>query len=258
MVPSLEDRLGPLQREHVSRTGVHRLLALSGWGAIAVALAASLLAVGRAWFAYETFGPLAVDRWASPPGVVAGVSLITGVVLLLLARGRGRKVVRQYARGLVILSGRRGSALPWDEVREIHTHSVRYGLGRRPWGRLGELTLVARDGQKLRLDQSLNEYDELAEAVKRAVYPPLLEAYTRAFNHGESLPFGPLSLTAEGIRNGRKTLRWEDLSQARLERGWLEAVPLDRHHGPKMRFPARAIPNVDLCLQLIQELTPNR
>jgi hypothetical protein len=123
---------------------------------------------------------------------------------------------------------------------------------------LGELTLVARDGRKFRLDHSLFEYDELAEAVKRAVYPPLLDAYTRAFNHGESLPFGPLSLAAEGIRNGRKTLRWENLGQARLERGWLEALPADRRRGPRLRFAARSIPNVDLCLQLIQELTPNQ
>lgn len=257
MALSLEDKLGPAQREHRARPGAQRAVAIAGWTAVALALVAGVFAAGRALFAYQTYGPLAVDRWSSPPAMAAGGFVLVGVLLLLLGRGRRGTIVRQHARGLVIQRGRKGSAVPWDEIREIHTRSVRYGLGRWPWGRQGELILVTRDGRRFHLDQSLSGYDELAETVKRSVYPTLLDAYTRAFNHGQALPFGPLSLTPEGLHNGRKTLHWQNLAQARLERGWLEALPNDRRLGPRLAFPARSIPNVDLCLQLIQELTPH-
>ena len=164
-------------------------------------------------------------------------------------------MVFQHEQGLSIQRGRRGSALHWGDIRQVHTRSVRYGLGRWPGGRQDSLVLLTRDGRRFHLDQSLSDYDALAETVKRNVYPPLLDAYTRAFNHGQEIPFGPLRLTREGIQNGRKTLRWPNVAQARLERGWLEALPTDRRAGPRFRFPVRSIPNVDLCLQLIQELS---
>ncbi len=251
----LEDKLGPILREHRTRRGVHRVYALAGWTAVAVSLAAALFAIGRALFAYQTYGPLAVERWSSPSAYASGGFLVAGAVLLLLGRGRGGRLVHQHERGLSIQRGRRGSALPWDDIRQVHTRSVRYGLGRWPGGRQDSLMLVTRDGRRFHLDQSLGDYDVLVETVKRNVYPPLLDAYTRAFNHGQEVPFGPLRLTPDGIRNGRKLLRWQDVAQARLERGWLEALPADRRPGPRLRFPVRSIPNVDLCLQLIQELS---
>lgn len=251
----LEDKLGPFQSEHRTRRGVHRAYALAGWTAVAVSLVAALFAFGRALFAFQAYGPLAVQRWSSPPAYASGGFLVAGVVILFLGRGRGGRVVHQHERGLSIQRGRRGSALRWDDIRQVHTRSVRYGLGRFPWGRQDSLVLFTRDGRRFHLDQSLSDYDVLVETVKRNVYPPLLDAYTRAFNHGQSIPFGPLRLTPEGIQNGRKILRWQNVALARLERGWLEALPADRRAGPKLRFAAWSIPNVDLCLQLIQELS---
>ena len=251
----LEDKLGPVLREHRSRQGVHRVYALAGWTAVAFSLAAALFAIGRALFAYQTYGPLAVERWFAPSAYASGGFLVAGAASFFLGRGRGGMVVRQHERGLSIQRGRRGSALLWGDIRQVHVRSVRYGLGRWPGGRQDSLVLVTRDDRRFHLDQSLSDYDALAETVKRNVYPPLLDAYTRAFNHGQEIAFGPLRLTPEGIQNGRKTLRWPNVAQARLERGWLEALPADRRAGPRLRFPVRSIPNVDLCLQLIQELS---
>ena len=251
----LEDKLGPVLREHRTRQGIPRVYALAGWMAVAVSLAAALFAIGRALFAYQAYGPLAVERWFAPSAYASAGFLISGAAILFLGRGRGGRIVYLHERGLSIQRGRKGSAIHWGDIRQVHARSVRYGLGRWPAGRQDSLVLVTRDGRRFHLDQSLSDYDALAETVKRNVYPPLLDAYTRAFNHGQEIPFGPLRLTREGIQNGRKTLLWPNVAQARLERGWLEALPTDRRAGPRLRFPVRSIPNVDLCLQLIQELS---
>ena len=250
-----EDRLGPVIQEHQPKHGSYRAYARVGWVIVGIALAAGLLAVGQGLFAYQTYGPLAVERWASPAATAAVALALIGLGFLLVGRRRARMMVRQHARGLVVERGRRGSSIPWDEIKHVHTSSVRYGPTGLPWGRQDELVLVTRDGRRYRLNQALTDFDELVAAVKQGAYPTLLDAYTRAFNHGQSLPFGPLEIRAEGIHNGRKTLRWSDVGEARLEQGWLVVGPADRRAGPHLRYPARAVPNVDLCLQLIQELT---
>lgn len=253
-----EDRLGPVIREHRARRGAERGLIVAGWLILLAGLVAGLWAVLRGLFAYQTYGPLAVDRWSAPPAYAAAALALLGVVLLALGRQRSRTIVRRHARGLVIERGRLGSAIPWEDIKAIHTSSVRYGPGPLAWGRRDELILVTREGRRYRLRQAMDDFDELAGAVKQGVYPTLLDAYTRAFNHAQSLPFGPLQVTPEGIHNGRKVLPWSQVGQARLERGWLTVTPSQGQPGPRLRFPAHAIPNVDVCLQLIQELTPRR
>jgi hypothetical protein len=253
-----EDRLGPVIREHRSRRGAERGLMVAGWLILLAGMVAGLWAVLRGLFAYQTYGPLAVDRWSAPPGYAAAALALVGGALLILGRQRSRAIVRRHAGGLVIERGRQGSAIPWDDIKAIHTSSVRYGPGPLAWGRRDELVLVNREGRRYRLHQSMDDFDELAGAVKQSVYPTLLDAYTRAFNHAQSLPFGPLQITPEGIHNGRKILPWSQVGETRLDRGWLVVTPLEGQSGPRLRFPAHAIPNVDVCLQLIQELISRR
>jgi hypothetical protein len=254
----VQERLGPPLREHRPRRGSQRGYTVAGWLLLAIGLGAGLLAAGRGLFAYETFGPLAVERWAAPPAYASAILLAVGLGLLWLGRGPSRMVVRQHARGLAIERGRRGSAIPWDDIKHVYTSSVRYGPGPLALGHQEELVLVTRDGRRYRLRQALDDFDELVTAVKRGAYPTLLDTYTRAFNQAQSIAFGPLQLAPEGIHNGRKVLSWNQVGQARLERGWLVVDPSDAKAGPRLRFPARAVPNVDVCLQLIQELTSHR
>ncbi|HET7011881.1 MAG TPA: DUF6585 family protein [Anaerolineales bacterium] len=253
-----QNRLGPVIREHRPRSGSQRGFTLTGWAIMGLAAAAGILAAGRGLFAYQAYGPLAVDRWAAPAAYAAGILALLGLVFLLIGRVQGRVLVRQHARGLVIERGRRGSAIPWDEIRAIHTMSIRYGPGRLPWGRQDELMLITRDGRRYRLHQALTDFDELVAAIKQGVYPRLLEAYTQSFNQAQPLPFGPLQLTPSGIVNGRKTLAWADVGLAQLDQGMLVVKPKEGRRAPRLRFPVRAVPNVDVCLQLIQELTSSQ
>jgi hypothetical protein len=253
-----EDRLGPLFREHRSRRGAERGLIVAGWLLLGVATIAGLAALVRGLSAYQAYGPLAVERWAAPAGYAAAGLAAAGLGFLLLGRERARVTVHRHARGLVIVRGRQGAAIPWDDIKAIHVASVRYGPGPLAWGRRDELILTTRDGRRYRLNQSMDDFDELAADIKHNVYPTLLDAYTRAFNHAQSLPFGPLEVTPIGIHNGRKVLQWDKVGESRLERGWLVVDPAAGQSGPRLRFAAHAIPNVDVCLQLIQELTSRR
>jgi hypothetical protein len=68
--------------------------------------------------------------------------------------------------------------------------------------------------------------------------------------------FGPIILTPQGVINGRKALRWQDIGEIQLVKGRLELHPIKEMRRSKFSFPSHKIPNIDLCLQILQYFGP--
>lgn len=264
--PGSAAALGPLLSDHRLRPSLRRIasvLAILGLGGGIVALSLGLV---RWYFAYAHFGPSAVWRWSLPFVALAAALLLTGLYGLSTLWGIGRLTIRAHRGGLTVNRGRRRWTIPWTQVSRIHTSSVRYrlpGLARRS---RAELTLFvdapaaspsARGPgpSTIRLTHALADLDKLTECVKQQVYPALLAQYVHAFNQGKPLSFGSLILTRDGLQNGRHTLRWQDLGRITLRQGVLVLDPAAPGRGPRIRLPAHRLPNVELCLELIQSLS---
>jgi hypothetical protein len=246
--------LGRLLQEHRTRIparGLWLTLAAAGWLGAALAAAAALWS----WYdAYARYGPAASSgaarSWLLP---AAGLAAL-GVLGLLGARSPSGRMVRVYEHGLIIAHRSRAQVVRWPQIRQVYTRSVRYGLPSLPFGSQSSLRLIMDDGQSLAFTQAMDELDGLAQSIKRAVYPALLEVYRQAFNAHQPVEFGRLTLTEEGLRRGRATIPWPDVGTARLENGVLEVCPRAGIRGACIRARAAGIPNVDLCLQLIRHL----
>jgi len=70
------------------------------------------------------------------------------------------------------------------------------------------------------------------------------------------MKFGPIVLTSQGIINGRKALRWQDIGKIQLNRGRLDLHPIEGTQGARFSFPSHKIPNIDLCLQILYHFGP--
>jgi hypothetical protein len=174
-----------------------------------------------------------------------------GVVALWRSRGVTATVSR---KGLTIQRGGDRTAIPWAQIEAIYTSAVRYGLfGPTQEGR-ARLTLRLIDGRKIRFSDAMQDLPLLGNAIKSQVYPRLLETKRNAFNRGEALPFGPLTVAPSGLKLRRAELGWAQLKSAALRQGYLEVIPKADEGGGRIRLPASKVPNVDLSLQLIQEL----
>jgi hypothetical protein len=87
------------------------------------------------------------------------------------------------------------------------------------------------------------------------VYPILLQELRQALQEGDPLEFGPLTLTSIGIHKGRSLISWDGLEAADLSNGWLSVRGLREGRPAATRVPAFQVPNVELCVQLIEYLS---
>lgn len=255
MPAPVEKKLGEIKQVYRVRRNLRRnpaTLALVLFGA---GILAWLVAAGRAFVAYVEYGPLLVSRWFSIPFLIGLVLGLFASAFAFLAWRAARLRIRLHAGGLAVVRGRRGRAILWDDVRALWSRSVRTGLPGLP-GRLHiRLEIEARDGQRLRLDDRLEDFASLAEAIKARIYPPFLEACSQAFNDGQTLDFGPLHLSQAGITDQRSmSYPWSAVSEARLASGRL-VIRASREGKPaEVSIPAHRIPNVEVCTQLIEEI----
>lgn len=244
------------------QTGQHRLrrilrMMYPSMGLIGLLATLALwgLAAWRWFFAYSTYGPALVWRVTFPLILFSLVTLASGLAGVLATIRLGPLVVTTYERGLAVRRGRRGKLIRWGHIRHLRTSAVRYGFSGLSWGKRASLTLTLDNGERFRFTSALADIDGLIATVKGNVYPRLLEEYKRAFNQGQALGFGPLVLSMQGIQQGRSRLDWASLGRASLENGRLVLIPRAGAEGSKIRVEARRIPNVDLCLQFIQQLS---
>ncbi len=228
------------------------------WTALGAGLAGSAisaLAGSYRWYLASTqYGPAVVAKWSTPWFITAGgFGAFCLLILVFLWRGR-RLEVGLYGAGIVYQLGKKRISVPWQDIYRLHASAVRYGIFGLIWGGDMEVRLDIRGGQQIRLTRTIANLSDLVEKIKRNIYPFLLAGYTRAFNQGQALEFGPLTLNGEGIMRSGKLLPWSELASADLERGLLQLTPVKGGTGRKMKLPAHKIPNLDVCLQLIQNL----
>ncbi len=205
-------------------------------------------------FGYSNYGPVVVWRWSAAWLLVGAPLLIAGMAgLIWIIRWRW-VTVGAYSGGLRFVRGSREVSLPWADIVQIYASGVRYGIFRWAWGSRAEVNVVANRERRIRLNQTIGDLDQLLETIKRHVYPRLLADYSRRFRGGQTLTFGPLVLKSEGVSKGRREIKWEDLTSVRMEGGKILFNPRPGRGVRTLRANAHAVPNVDICLQLIRHL----
>ena len=222
---------------------------LLGGAGVAATLA---LGLWRWGLAYSNYGPAVVWRW-SLPWFAAAAGLLPLFLLGLASLWRTRSTrVLVYPSGLVYQRGRRALSIPWQEVAAIRTQGPWFGL--RVLGVTRPLSMIIEiaDGETVKFTQELSDFKTLVETVKQRVYPPMLRVLTERFNQGEAINFGPLKLHPEGIRLAERMIPWDQFGRAVLEGGQLTLLPRQESSLSRIRISAAKVPNVDLCVQMIQ------
>lgn len=247
--------LGRLVSDHSltrNRRYLQHIWILIGFGGAAVT---GLIAAWRWYFAYRHFGPALVGRWAAPALWICLVLMCLGLYgLSLWWRTRGLRL-RVYENGIRFTQGRGGADFRWKQIRQIHTKVVRYGFLGLTWGRRTVLTLLMDDNRQLNLTHTLSGMDVLTKNIKRHVYPILLNEYRENLRYGHPVSFGPLVVTSHGIRQGQRQWEWGDLKQATLNHGVLRINTNAERRQADIRLSVEEVPNIDLCMQLIQHFS---
>jgi hypothetical protein len=195
----------------------------------------------------------------------AGVIVLLLLALLLLGYGISscrrawrNRGVRVYlcAEGVMRLERSRVEAMRWDQVMALYKV---FGGGTYNIFYLKRYVLLRIGGAALPIDKAFHNFDELGRKVEEEVTRRLLPGALAAYEGGATLPFGLISVNAQGlsVRQGQKTLRWDELQELYPYAGTL----IGRKKGSMMawcRLPISGIPNACVLLALLKRIAPDK
>lgn len=240
--------------EHHARRSLRSQAQVVATAGISLALVAAAMGIWAGAFALGHYGQAAVPRWISVWSWSAGLLALAAALALIRLFLLRKEWVRIYPSGLAVRDSGGVVFVPWDEIHELQFRLVRYGLPVLASKQEGTMLLRFGERRQARLTHALEGFDSVVQQVKQAVYPRLLEEYTQTFNAGGELAFGPVRMSSAGVSVRRTTIPWQELDAVSLDRGVMRITQRRNGRRPAFSFPSSRIPNIDLCVQLIQQV----
>lgn len=244
------NKLGNALMIHQARPRERRLHLMMAIFGLVVGGGLLLIGAYRWTFALSNYGPAVVWRWSAAWLTVGLLFLVVGLVGAAWVFRWYWLAVTTFENGLQIQRGKRVSTVTWSEIQAILVSGVTYGVLGLIWGSRSSLRLEIAGGRKLRFPDTLAGLAQLITTVKRHVYPRLLNEYSQHLRNGQPVAFGPLQVRPEGVAKGQRRLNWNEVASAELKNGRILLKTNQR--GAPIRVRANAIPNVEICLQLVQ------
>lgn len=229
--------LGPLRSSHTPQpdvTRVHRYVSLG-------LLAVSLGLLGVFWNE---------ERGLAAPFVA--VSLVAVAVAWLRRPSR----VDLHERGVIVTRAGRSTAVLFDDVDEVwqelavNDSSI---LGRIAF--ISALELVERSGRRTRVPLDVGGALEIFERIDRACTYPLIADAEAALDAGETLRFSDVSMTADEVTVGKRSIAWRDLKLVRVQANQI-ALLKSQTVLPWATIGFDAVPHPGLFLRLVRRLAP--
>jgi Family of unknown function (DUF6585) len=133
----------------------------------------------------------------------------------------------------------------WDEVAVILSDVKITTSGHG----LYKYTLINRSGDKLILDDVLENVFELIQPIKRNVFALLLSPLTQQYDYGQAVTFGPVTIHLQnGIQIDGKPHAWNDIMDIKVDRyRFIITLRDSKRH----EVSTSTIPNIELLCQMI-------
>lgn len=184
---------------------------------------------------YFLLSGLGKDEW--PYFIGTAIFGALGVVFLVVAIPKNGQLIQTFADGVRVIAGGKQHTLPWRDVDYVITPAK----GAANHG-------ISGPGFKQVPLTGLQDADNLQALVQQrtvdAKYRPAIEA----INRGETVTFGSLAVSRDGIATGRKMLPWNQFGGVVLHQGNVTVAQV-----PKGRFAGLSlamVPNYALFVHL--------
>lgn len=193
------------------------------------------------------------QRIAAPPEIQRVVSAYQMGKITSMSTTKQGKQYYLCERGLIAKDGNAfAQPLLWDQISVVWRQTkatYTWFSSRKRYLLSTTYTLQRQDGYTFSLDRSFATQNIERETL-RAMSPTVLQNYAR----GQEVPFGPVSVSLQGIRKGPELLPWPQVESAKIEIIGNEVVEIKKRGG----WPAWAkvdtstIPNLHVFLALVE------
>lgn len=240
-------QLGAFQQEyHVKYT---RTTLFSG-------IAALILATGSGLFGYELLAsPRNINDTNNAPFllVIGVVFLLAALYCLLYPLLYRSWRVYVYSEGFAYTRGGKLDAFRWENIESALYSVTRRYMNGIYMGTQHKYTVLGTDGRKVVLNDRITSIERLGEIISEMVTRVKLPEALASIQAGNTLSFGPLSVSLQGVSNGKETLSWEQVTAFQVSSGIITV----RKGGKWLSWsavPVAKIPNVFVFLALVDAI----
>lgn len=140
--------------------------------------------------------------------------------------------VYQFTNGIVRAKGQQVATIRWDQIDAIWIRLIRqrYYIGLAgvfasalaSSRRTQSMTVRRVDGASFKFTNMLKGHVQLMQNIEQAVMQAHMPRAIAAYQSGQVIPFGPLTVSRQGMGNGRETIGWHEVQNVDVKRGYLQ------------------------------------
>jgi hypothetical protein len=220
----------------------------------AIALAAGVGFMGLT--VHLAFGPWPGpgNRWgalARGAFISAFVLAIAVAMLLRAFKIRGRRLIA-FADALAFEKGNKTEVFRWDEIISV-ARVKNVGAIESVLKGAYQLILQGPDERRLELNESLSPFKELRCLVEEKTLAHLLPAALEAYEDGQTISFGQLSVSWQGLHYQSDTLPWDKVAEIQIGKGMVTVHAVDVKK-PAFEVAISNVPNCHVLLALAHQI----
>jgi hypothetical protein len=236
--------LGRQQAVYRSSTRRNGLLAFFG-----VLLLIGAFAAGYAFF---TTDPKEPDREGMI--VVAVICAAIGVPFVGIWLAQRGKTVEVFEHGLVRIKGKKVRATRWDDISAVWQQITRNYYNGIYTGTTYIYTIQTKTGEKFKITNVYKDIEALGNTIQSEVTKRLLPPMVLAYQSGQTVSFGKLSLSPQGLIYKDKHLGWNEIKDLKIERGYISVKKEGGRWFNWASVSAASVPNLFVFLAMIDSI----
>ncbi|HEX6477743.1 MAG TPA: DUF6585 family protein [Ktedonobacteraceae bacterium] len=155
--------------------------------------------------------------------------------------------VYTFTDGLIRAKGKANDVIRYDQVAQVFFISRKGSYGSVSY----TLTLVRSDGATFKISSVIQYMNTLGSTVQSEVVRRHMPQALEAFKRGNMLPFGPLTVSFQGIGNGKGTLPWNMVQPIILQRGFVIVKQIGQGSN-FAKVKVTEVPNLPVFLGLVK------
>jgi hypothetical protein len=156
-------------------------------------------------------------------------------------------------QGFLLMKGTQAEPYRWEQIQAMWQEVTRHYRNGVYTGTTHKYTVQRLDGQKIVFNDKFKQVEKLGDALSEAITNFMLPRALASYNAGQVLNFGPLSVSKQGVSNGKETLPWHEIKEFGVNRGYVSV----RKEGKWLNWSTIAvakIPNFFVFMSLTRSI----
>jgi hypothetical protein len=186
----------------------------------------------------------------------SGIGLVVAAPGLFIIGGawlRRDLCVQVFADGLTRTQRGKTDVIPWDDVTAFWYSVTHHQQSGRTASTAHVYTVQRGDERKFVFKDTLANVEKLGQTIRNETVRRLLPRAIEDMNAGQTVPFGKLAISKEGITRGTETVPWDEVTNVRLSKG---VVYVERE-GKRANWATVTVaetPNVFVLIALVNQI----